>query len=340
MSHTVIKPPKSWDKDHHMFTVLKSEWYKTLSLLQDNLVRSTIEFYSRKDFMFMLLPITTGTISSPMGLGSDSLPVKINIQGIETYLADSMQFLLEFGLRIHEKGTYYLAPSFRGEKADARHLCQFFHSEAEIVGNMEDVMALSEEYIIHLTESVLQDAVLPNLIRRTAGTTSHLEDLIKFAGKGIPRVTFAEARELLNDSPEYFNSIDGHKTINSKGERVLMNKFNGFVWLTHFDHMVVPFYQAFGEDGTAKCADLLFGIGETIGSGERHLDGNGVRQALKIHNIPLGEYDWYIKLKDQVVVQTAGFGMGLERFLAWLLKHDDVRDLQLLPRFNGEKIYF
>ena len=126
----LVKPPQSWKNlSKHYQVALHSEWYKIISELQNELILATCDFYRGKQMDFMLLPITTGSISSPMGLGSDSSPVKVKIQGIETYLADSMQFLLEFGCRIHKKGVYYIAPSFRGELADKRHLCQFFHLE-------------------------------------------------------------------------------------------------------------------------------------------------------------------------------------------------------------------
>lgn len=114
----------------------------------------------------------------------------------------------------------------------------------------------------------------------------------------------------------------------------------GVVWLTNFDHMTVPFYQAFGDNGTALAGDLLFGMGETLGCGQRHLDGAKVQEALQLHGVSEQSYKWYIDLKNTVKVQTSGFGMGIERYIAWLLDHDDIRDLQLLPRFNGEKIYF
>ena len=104
----------------------------------------------------MHLPVTTGSISSPMGRGSDSLPVKINLEGVNTYLADSMQFLLEYGCRLNSNGVYYVMPSFRGEKADNRHLCQFYHSEAEIPGTLNDVMNLVDEYIKYLSRELLK----------------------------------------------------------------------------------------------------------------------------------------------------------------------------------------
>lgn len=102
----------------------------------------------------MYLPITTGSISSPMGLGSDSSPVQIEIDGKVTYLADSMQFILEYGCRMTH-GVYYIMPSFRGEHADERHLCQFFHSEVEIPGILDDIIQLAEAYIVHLAKSII-----------------------------------------------------------------------------------------------------------------------------------------------------------------------------------------
>lgn len=144
----MITPAKSWkDPKSHYKKALDSKWYEILIKLQTTFVNLTVDFYKEKGYDFALLPVTTGAISSPMGLGSDSLPVKINIDGIDTYLADSMQFMLEYSCRVVNNGTYYFAPSFRGEKADQRHLCQFYHSEAEIIGSLDDVMSLIEEYL-------------------------------------------------------------------------------------------------------------------------------------------------------------------------------------------------
>lgn len=99
----------------------------------------------------------------------------------------------------------------------------------------------------------------------------------------------------------------------------------------------MPFYQASSANHkSAKCADLLFGIGETIGCGERHSTKDEVLQALKEHEVSEIPYRWYINIKESYPLTTAGFGMGTERFILWLLKHDDIRDCQILPRFNGE----
>jgi len=92
------------------------------------------------------------------------------------------------------------------------------------------------------------------------------------------------------------------------------------------------------ERNTAMCADLLFGIGETIGLGQRHNSEEEILIALKKHDVSVDEYKWYIKMKQEKPMQTSGFGMGIERFIMWVLKHSDIRDIQFFPRYNGIKI--
>lgn len=330
----LIKPTKSWKNlSTHYKYVLSSDWYRIVNNIQTEIVKSTHDFYKGKKIDFMLLPITTGSISSPMGLGSNSLPVSVEIDGVQTFLADSMQFLLEFGCRLNKSGVYYIAPSFRGEKADKRHLCQFFHSEAEIPGNLDDVINLVEEYIKFLV--VRLKKYQSENIKKITGTTTHLDNLLGL--KSFPRCSFEEALVILKNSNKYVINKKDFRVINSLGERELIKHFNGCVWLTYFDHLSVPFYQKFLDEdkSKAKNADLLIGIGETVGSGERHFDGKEVITALDLHQVSKKDYGWYIDTKEKIQMQTSGFGMGIERFLLWILKHNDIRDVQILPRFNG-----
>jgi len=333
-----IIPPKSWKNlSTHYKVALKNPWYRLLTHLQSEFNYATTMFYRKKGFRFIELPITTGSISSPMGLGSDSIPVKVNIGGIDTYLADSMQFFLEYACRINKEGSYYIAPSFRGELTDKRHLSQFYHSEAEIIGTLDDVIKLCQDYIIYLSKHFLSSSDLRKEILTATGTVKHLKYLIK-NGKNIPRCSFDKAVKLLKNSSDYIEKYKLYRNINQKGEHELMKYFGGYVWLTNFDHMAVPFYQKYAP-GTnclkAINADLLMGIGETIGAGERHLTGRDVKKALSLHKVKKKSYDWYITLKDEVPLQTSGFGLGVERFFLWVLRHNDIRDMQILPRFNG-----
>ena len=187
-----------------------------------------------------------------------STPVKIELEGVPTYLADSMQFLLEYGCRMHEAGTYYVMPSFRGEAPDPTHLCQFYHSEAEVAGGLDDVMATVEDYVRHLARDFLDE--MEDVIAEVAGGTDHLRRVLELRGP-FPRITFADAVAELGDGPDVVQqSAPGIRSLTRAAERQLMDRFGEFVWVTHFDHLSVPFYQAFepGDPSVARAGDLLF----------------------------------------------------------------------------------
>lgn len=330
--------PRSWqDPEKHLLTVLSDPWYRGLLSLQDTLTAATVDFWSRRGVKNAHLPITTGAVSSPMGLGSDSTAVQIDLQGVPTYLADSMQFGLEFATRINDQGSYYVMPSFRGEPCDATHLSQFVHSEAEIPGGLDDVMVLVEDYLRFLTGQMLQDNA--DFIETCAGSTGHLLELVKDDASFV-RLTFDEAVDAVRDRPGSIHTApDGSwRSLTRAGEQYLQSALGSFLWITHWDSLAVPFYQA-TENGRALNADLLFGIGETVGAGERHVTGAQVRKALALHEVPAHEYEWYLTMKDLAPLRTAGFGMGVERYFLWLLQHDDIRDLQLMLRANGQNLH-
>ncbi len=335
-----MKAPNNWEREDYYLDSIGDEWMLNLIEIQHELSQATHCFFDSIGFKTMYLPVTTGSISSPMGLGSDSLPVKIKLHGIETYLADSMQFLLEYGCRLSNSGTYYLMPSFRGEQSDNRHLCQFYHSECEIIGTLEDVMRIAEDYIRFITKHIVEK--LGDKLVERVGTIQHLLDLVNDETEFL-KLTFDEVEEFLmkfEDSNLLIKNENSIRFITSLGEqRLLQIKGPKPIWITHYDYLSVPFYQAFTDDRKyAKNADLIFGIGETIGSGERHVSIRQIEESLKLHQVNPAEYDWYIKMKEKFPLNTSGFGMGTERFILWILKHNDIRDCQILIRENGKAL--
>ncbi|KAK1877777.1 Isoaspartyl peptidase [Dissostichus eleginoides] len=174
---TQCRPPHSWqDPQSHSTLAIKSQWYRNLFQIQNTLFHSTVEyFHSSCQFSYALTPLTTDTISSPMGLGSDSEPVSVHLLGQDIYLADSMQFVLEYFLRFQEnlQGAYYISSSFRGEDPDATHLNQFYHVECELLGNMDKAISTAEGYLAHLTKSMLKKH--SDMILNTAGTLTHVK---------------------------------------------------------------------------------------------------------------------------------------------------------------------
>lgn len=317
---------------------LSSSWYKNLSLIQNEFVMVSNCFYEKNGYMQMSLPITTSCISSPMGLGSDSLPVKISMFGIDTYLADSMQFMLEYGCRMHNCGCYYIMPSFRGEQADNRHLSQFVHSEAEIPGTLEDVMKIIENYLFFLNENMLSKCI--NTILQMTDSVAHVNKLTN--GYSIPKTSYLEMLNLIKQAPDGDSMVDyingcKYPNINSKGGKFILDQFDGAVWLMYFPEDLVPFYQAIDKnEELALNADLLLGYGEVVGCGQRHKNIDDVYKSLKRHQVNPEPYEWYMQMKQEYPLQTSGFGMGMERYLLWLLNCDDIRKLQILNRDNGK----
>ncbi|KAL2100644.1 hypothetical protein ACEWY4_002405 [Coilia grayii] len=340
--------PRSWEEPQsHATLALTSQWYRNLFQIQSTLFHSTVEYFNNIcHYAYALTPITTDTISSPMGLGSDSEPVFVSMLGQDVYLADSMQFVLEYFLRFQEglPGAYYVSPSFRGEDPDATHLNQFYHVECELLGDMDAAMTVAEGFVAHMTEQMLKRH--STVIQNTAGTLAHAQDLLKKleGGKRLPRVTLEEAIPMMTSSDCLEWVQDGQpqfgRKLTRRGEQVLMEKYGGAVWLTEMDHLGVPFYQAYVEGSSrskAKSADLLLGLGETIGLGERHPSPELVQEALRHHAVPEESYRWYINMRQVLPLHTSGWGMGTERYLCWLLRHDDVRDMHIIPRMKAKK---
>jgi asparaginyl-tRNA synthetase len=334
MDRNVPSTVDRWQDPQRFLRIIDDPWFALLVTLQDRVTVATVNHWSARGLRTMHLPITAQSVSSPMGRGSDSLPVEVDLFGVRTYLVDSMQFMLEYGCRLWAEGAYYVMPSFRGEPADASHLCQFFHSEVEIPGGLDDVIAAAEGYVRHLCADLLSAA--GSRLGDQVGETGHIEAVA--ARPAFERLSFTEAVAQLRDDPRFVTAHpDGWRTLTRSGERRLLEKVGAPVWVTHFDHLAVPFYQAYADDQRrfATNADLLLGMGEVIGAGERHPDGDSVRAALAHHEVSAEPYHWYVEMKSRHPRRTAGFGMGVERFLAWVLRHDDIRDLQVLPRFNG-----
>jgi len=327
-----LEPSDLWRRigEHHVLA-LKNPWYAMLVDLQSSFDYLTQQFWRASGAKSLHLPVTTGSISSPMGAGSDSKPVEIELCGARTYLADSMQFMLEFGCRVADADCFYVMPSFRGEETDARHLSEFFHSEAELIGDLERTMTTVEAYLVHLAQGMLD--AHGDLILQTAGTTAHVEVLA--SGGCFERVTFDEAARLLGN--QGVRDHGSWRDLSNEAEARLLELVGPFTWVTHWDHLAVPFYQAYADEErrTALNADLLFGIGETVGAGQRHEFAGDVIDALDHHGVDPQSYDWYCEMRESNPLQTAGFGLGVERFFLWLTQHCDIRDMQILPRRTG-----
>jgi L-asparaginase / beta-aspartyl-peptidase len=319
-----FKPPKSWKNPAtHSTVTLQDPWYAIIGLLQDRIYHESVRFFScTLGYRYALLPLTTDSISSPLGLGSDSMPVSISLFDRPTHLADSMQFSLEYMLRVIKgcPGFYYLSPSFRGEDPDATHLNQFYHIECEHRGTKDEGMKTLEQFVFAITTALWQEEQAN--ITSIAKDTSHITKLIqisRISHASFPRITLDDAIDLLAGTEEAWawavpSQPSKGRKLTRRGELALIQHFAGPVWLTHLDHLSVPFYQAYADSAAdadtfkskAKCVDLLMGIGETAGLGERHSSPDTVRHALRHHHVPADTYQWYMDMRVEAPMQTVG----------------------------------
>jgi aspartyl/asparaginyl-tRNA synthetase len=113
-----------------------------------------------------------------------------------------------------------------------------------------------------------------------------------------------------------------------------MERFKSPVWITHMPASIVPFYQAVSSEDPAisLTADLLAGIGEVVGAGERAETEDAVLQNLDRCLVSPDAYRWYLDMKRLSPMKTSGFGLGTERFLLWITNTRDIRDMAFLLR--------
>lgn len=312
-------------------SVSESSEFATLVRAHSEVAKATFLFFENNNMVYVPVPGTTGSSSSPMEPGSDSAPVVAEIGGRRNLLVDSAQFHLEYACRSYKNGCFYYGHSYRDEEPDERHLSQFSHAEAEIIGTLEDIKILVERYIRNITELIWNKT--EDYFKDITGIKDRVESLLNNKSS-FKSMTFREVYSLLEREEDAFLKCgNGGYRLTPEGERKLLDKVGEFVWVEKWDKMAVPFYQANDkESGIAYNADLLFGIGEVAGAGQRHLNADELESALDEHGLKRDDYKWYIEMKKQYPMQTAGFGMGVERYLMWLLGLKDIRSVELFPR--------
>ncbi len=295
--------------------------------------------------LFMMTP----SVSSPMGPGSDSEAIAIKFGALDTYLVDSSQFGFEPLLFQNLDKVYCYLPSMRGEDPDNRHLNQFFHCEAEIVGALEDLKPLIEGYIKALAEISIALLPLVRLLSKDPRKTEQaLRDVLQ--ASSFNRASFEDAWSSLQNTEQtkvYTKSTPYGRGIDSGGEQhiALKNSSTIPMWIYGFDRDTVAFYQKpdpANRDKTIN-ADLIFpplvpgGFGgEVVGSGQRQDDPKEMEESLARQGISAEAYEWYVDLRKSPHYRTtSGFGLGIERFIAWMLGYESIRDVILYPRLKN-----
>lgn len=349
---SLFSQPK-YDPATHYLELTRSPYYRALVVMR-HYIKTTSDYYfgveqqAKNLDLFMLTP----SVSSPMGPGSDSEAIEIRFGNLTTYLVDSSQFGFEPLLMNSLDKVYCYLPSMRGEEPDNRHLNQFFHCEAEVVGTLEDLIPIIEDYIRRLSECLLS---MPKILERTSvnydRSIEALQDVVKT--EHFARISFDEAASLLlATKTEGLVTVTDHgRDITSEGERRLFElvKSKTPIWLYNFDRDRVPFYQKPNPQSVNSVinADLLFPpllvdsfSGEVAGAGQRQDNANEIRESIARQGLDAAPYEWYINLRDETSYKTtAGFGLGIERFITWALCRSDIKEAILYPRLKNVVTY-
>lgn len=308
-----------------------TDWVKAIFYISSCIHKSTYEFFIKQGFDPGLTPYTCRSVSSPMGLGSDSLPVSITLFDQKIFLADSIQFYLEYLLRFAPKGVFYIMPSIRGEEPDTRHLNEFFHIEAELHGNFDKCLNLIQDFLKEVISAVL--VCCEDKIHNLGIMTNHLHDFLNL--EHIASIKFDKALEILGEDHQYYRFIESTPiALTQLGEEKLIDLY-GPIWLTYLPTLGVPFYQEEVDHDKTLTADLLLGFGEIIGCGQRKTNAQTLLNDLVRRGIDTAPYQWYYTMKKNYPVQSSGFGLGLERLIMWILQHEDIRDIPLFDRLKN-----
>lgn len=316
-----------------------SSEFEELLYVHSLIINASIVFFERHGMPHINVPVTTSSASSPMSPGSDSAPVEAIINGKKILLTDSAQFYLEYACRATKNGCYYFGHSFRDEEPDERHLSQFTHIEAELPCSLDSLKKFIIEYIKEISLKIYEQ--YPNKAQMNDEIKRRIDYLVN--KKEFISITYAEACEYLKsvEGGVKLNKKTGKLLITANGEKALLEQYGNFLWLENWDRMNVPFYQAVNQStGLAINADLLCGIGETIGAGQRHYNSDEVFKALDEQKIDKKNYLWYTELKRLSPMLTSGFGMGVERYLMWLMDIRDIRSVELFPRNRDQSGIF
>lgn len=333
--------PKFYNTRKHIERLSNEKYYKNLIVLRNEISNTCDTYFRQLQAPKVDLFLIAQSVSSPMGKGSDSLPIPIKLGSRHAYLVDSAQFGMEPLVQRSFEMVYCYLPSFRGEDADNRHLNQFYHCEAELRGELDDAIHVVEGLVYSILQNAYDLLSLKKVVFESI-SPEHIKTAL--ASKKFKRITFDEAVAILTESgfSNFIEVQDYGRQLTSDGEKKLVELVskNQPLWLTHFDRDVVPFYQQpLGADiNKVINADLIFPSinggfgGEIVGAGQRQSTAKGILESMKRQGVNKHGYEWYLKLrKNSDYKITSGFGLGIERLISWMLQLDCIADAAIYP---------
>ncbi|MFZ5644278.1 MAG: asparagine--tRNA ligase [Bacillota bacterium] len=291
-------------------------------------IRSTVEqacrdFLHKKDFVLADSPIIT-----PAACEGTSTLFEIGYHDTKAYLSQSGQLYNEATAMALNR-VFCFGPTFRAEKSKTRrHLMEFWMLEAEAAFfEFEDNLKLQEELVYHLVQTVLSEHKSDlKLLNR---------DISKLEAVALPfpRISYTDAVKMLNEEGHQFQWGDD---FGAPHETAISEKFASPVFIHRFPTKIKAFYMEPDPDNpdVIMGADMIApeGYGEIIGGSERISDPDLLMKKIEEHNLPVESFNWYLDLRKYGTVPHSGFGLGIERTVAWLCGIEHVREAIPFPR--------
>lgn len=291
-------------------------------------IRSEIEhafrdFFYQHDFVLADAPIIT-----PAACEGTTTLFELDYHGEKAFLSQSGQLYNEANA-IALGRIYCFGPTFRAEKSKTRrHLMEFWMIEAEMAYfDIEQNMQLQEDMLEYVVGRVLERC--QNELKVLERDLSKLENI----KAPFPRISYTEAVKILNDAGE---SFPWGEDFGAPHETIISSQFDRPVFVHRYPTEIKAFYMKPdpSDPKVVLGADLLApeGYGEIIGGGQRIDDLVLLEQRIAEHKLPIEAFDWYLDLRRYGSVPHSGFGLGIERTVAWICGLDHIRETIPFPR--------
>ena len=291
--------------------------------IRAEIIKAARDFFDERGFVLTDPPILT-----PAACEGTSTLFPVEYFGDEAYLTQSGQLYIESTALALGK-VYSFGPTFRAEKSKTRrHLTEFWMVEPEVAYcDLGGLMELAEQFLSFIVDRVLTRRETDlKVIQRD---TSKLETI----KAPFPRLSYDDAVKMLNNAHAkglLENPFEYGNDFGSPDETYISSQFDQPVMVHRYPAAVKAFYMEPDPENAkyALCVDVLApeGYGEIIGGSQRIASYDLLKQRIEEHNLPLEAFQWYLDLRRYGSVPHSGFGMGIERAVAWICGLDHVRE--------------
>ncbi|RME48890.1 MAG: asparagine--tRNA ligase [Chloroflexi bacterium] len=299
--------------------------------IRATVIRAIRDWLDDHGFLNLDTPILT-----PTAVEGTTTLFETDYFGEPAYLTQSGQLYNEANIMAFGK-VYCFGPTFRAEKSKTRrHLTEFWMVEPEMAfADLEDYMDVAEQMVSYTVQTTLQKHrdQLTGVLERDISRLEAVEP-------PFPRISYDEAVEILHQ--QGFENFPWGEDFGAPHETAISSQFEKPVFVYHYPTQCKAFYmeEVEGRPEVCRSADLLApeGYGEIIGGGQRAASVELLEQRIREHNLPREAYEWYLDLRRYGSVPHSGFGLGVERTVAWICGIEHVRETIPFPRML-EKIY-